>query len=73
MTTQRTEIANEGGTLKITLVKSTIGRPSDQGRAVRSLGLGKVNSSVVRPDTPDIRGQVYKILHLVTVEEIAAK
>ncbi|MGC4104975.1 MAG: 50S ribosomal protein L30 [Thermomicrobiales bacterium] len=59
--------------LKITLVKSTIGRPSDQGRAVRSLGLGKLNSSVVRQDTPDIRGQVHKILHLVTVEEIAAE
>jgi len=77
MTTMRTRTAVEaGGTtqmLKITLVKSTIGRPADQGRAVRSLGLGKLNSSVVRPDTPDIRGQVYKILHLVTVEEIAAE
>ncbi|MGC4191840.1 MAG: 50S ribosomal protein L30 [Thermomicrobiales bacterium] len=61
------------GQLKITLVKSTIGRPADQGRAVRSLGLGKLNSSVVRPDTPDIRGQVHKIHHLLKVEEIAAE
>jgi len=61
------------GQLKITLVKSTIGRPFDQGRAVKSLGLGKLGSSVVRQDTPDIRGQVQKVLHLVKVEEIAAE
>lgn len=65
--------SNAKGQLKITLVKSTIGRPSDQGRAVQSLGLGKLGSSVVRHDTPDIRGQVQKVLHLVTVEEIAAE
>lgn len=75
MTTSTSTETTKGGSgqLKITLVKSTIGRPSDQGRAVRSLGLGKLHTSVVRQDTPDIRGQVQKILHLVTVEEIAAK
>jgi large subunit ribosomal protein L30 len=64
--------ATTGGQLKITLVKSTIGRPSDQGRAVKSLGLRRLNHSVVRPDQPSIRGAVNKISHLVTVEEIAA-
>lgn len=72
-TTTTPETAKGGSQLKITLVKSTIGRPSDQSRAVRSLGLGKLHSSVVRQDTPDIRGQVHKIFHLVTVEEIAAE
>jgi large subunit ribosomal protein L30 len=71
--TANTATTTNGAQLKITLVKSTIGRPSDQERAVRSLGLGKLHSSVVRQDTPDIRGQVHKILHLVTVEEIAAE
>jgi large subunit ribosomal protein L30 len=59
--------------LKITLVRSTIGRPSDQGRAVQSLGLRKLNQSVVRPDHPSIRGAVHKVRHLVTVEEIPAE
>ena len=62
-----------GGQLKITLVKSTIGRPSDQGRAVKSLGLRRLHHTVVRPDHPSVRGAVRKISHLVTVEEIAAE
>lgn len=60
------------GHLRITLVKSVIGRPSDQGRAVQSLGLRRLHHTVVRPDQPSIRGAVRKISHLVTVEEIAA-
>ena len=60
------------GQLKITLVRSAIGRPSDQGRAVRSLGLRRLHHSVIREDTPSIRGAVRKISHLVTVEEVAA-
>ena len=61
------------GQLRITLVRSTIGRPGDQERAVRSLGLGKLNSSVVRKDDPSIRGVVNKISHLVKVEEVAGE
>ncbi|HLU36494.1 MAG TPA: 50S ribosomal protein L30 [Thermomicrobiales bacterium] len=61
------------GQLRITLVRSTIGRPGDQERSVRSLGLRKVNHSVVREDTPSIRGIVNKISHLVTVEEISGE
>jgi large subunit ribosomal protein L30 len=61
------------GQLRITLVRSTIGRPGDQERAVRSLGLRKVNQSVVRGDSPSIRGTVNKISHLVTVEEVAGE
>ncbi len=61
---------NEAGVLRITLVRSTIGRPADQGRTVASLGLRKLNSSVERPDNPSIRGMVTKIRHLVKVEEL---
>jgi large subunit ribosomal protein L30 len=57
-------------TLRITLIRSTIGRPADQGRTIKSLGLRKLNSTVERPDNPSIRGMVNKISHLVKVEEL---
>jgi large subunit ribosomal protein L30 len=63
---------NNGGMLRITLVRSTIGRPADQGRTVASLGLRKLNSTVERADNPSIRGMVTKIRHLVRVEELPA-
>ncbi|MBS4024171.1 MAG: 50S ribosomal protein L30 [Clostridia bacterium] len=56
--------------LKITLVKSLIGRPQDQRVTVKTLGLGKLNSTVVQNDTPQIRGMVNKVAHLVAVEEV---
>jgi len=61
------------GQLRITLVRSTIGRPGDQERAVRSLGLRRLHQSVVRQDNPSIRGTVNKIRHLVEVEEVAGE
>jgi large subunit ribosomal protein L30 len=54
--------------LKITLVRSLIGYPEPQRVIARSLGLRKPNATVVRPDTPEIRGMVRKIPHLVRVE-----
>ena len=56
--------------LKITLVKSTIGRKQDQIRTVQALGLRKIRSVVEKNDTPEIRGMINKVTHLVTVEEI---
>lgn len=61
-----------GGRLRITLVRSVIGRPGDQERTVQSLGLRKVNETVEREDTPSIRGMVEKIKHMVSVEEVAS-
>lgn len=55
--------------LKITLVKSLIGRPQDQRVTVRTLGLTKTNRSVIREDTPQVRGMVDKVGHLLKVEE----
>ena len=63
---------NGTGVLRITLVRSTIGRPADQGRTVASLGLRKLNATVDRPNNPSIRGMVTKIRHLVEVEELPA-
>jgi large subunit ribosomal protein L30 len=59
------------GQLRITLVRSVIGRPVDQERTVQSLGLRHVNQTVEREDTPSIRGMVNKVRHLVSVEEVA--
>lgn len=56
--------------LRITLVKSTIGYKKDQKDTALSLGLRKLNASVVHKDTPVIRGMVNKIRHLVSVEEV---
>jgi large subunit ribosomal protein L30 len=63
---------NRTGILRITLVRSTIGRPADQGRTVASLGLRKLNATVERPNNRSIRGMVTKIRHLVEVEELPA-
>jgi large subunit ribosomal protein L30 len=59
-----------GGQLKITLIRSTIGRPWDQERTVRALGIRRMHQTVVRPDNPSIRGMVTKIRHLIEVEEV---
>ncbi len=55
--------------LKVTLVKSTIGRKADQIATVKALGLKKTNDVVLHNDTPQIRGMINKVGHLVTVEE----
>jgi len=62
-----------GGTLRITLVRSTIGRSADQERTVRSLGLRRLHHTVERPDHPSIRGMVRKVSHLIKVEEVPAQ
>jgi large subunit ribosomal protein L30 len=59
------------GTLRVTLRRSLIGHPKNQKQTARALGLGKMQRTVVRPDTPAIRGMVNTISHLVTVEEVA--
>ncbi len=59
--------------LKITLVKSTIGQKQRQKDTARALGLRKMNQTVVRPDNPQMRGMVFTIQHLVRVEEVEAE
>jgi len=53
--------------LKITQIKSGIGRPETQRRTLAGLGLGKLHRSGVLQDTPAIRGMIVKVSHLVTV------
>ena len=56
--------------IRITWKKSCIGRPSYQRRIVESLGLKRLNHSVVHHDTPTIMGMVNKVQHLVVVESV---
>lgn len=56
--------------LRVTQVKSSIGCPSDQGKTLKALGLGKIGRSVEQVDNDCVRGMIFKIKHLVTVEEI---
>lgn len=57
--------------LKITYKKSMIGYAKDQKETVRSLGLRKLGQSVIKPDNPSIRGMIFKVQHLVIVEEVS--
>ncbi|MGB9795400.1 50S ribosomal protein L30 [Fervidobacterium gondwanense] len=56
--------------LKITLVRSPIGYKYDQKDTVRRLGLRKMHQTVVKDDSPQIRGMVEKVKHLLKVEEV---
>jgi large subunit ribosomal protein L30 len=56
------------GQLRITLRRSRIGSTPRQREVLCGLGLGRINSSVLRPDDPAIRGMVAKVAHLVAVE-----
>ena len=57
-------------TISITLTRSLIGEKPKTRATVESLGLRKINASVERPDTPDVRGMVFRAKHLLEVEEI---
>jgi len=57
--------------LKVTQSRSSIGSKPKQRGTLRALGLGRIGKSNVLPDTPDIRGQLHKVPHLVTVEEVS--
>ncbi|MDR0950104.1 MAG: 50S ribosomal protein L30 [Candidatus Ancillula sp.] len=55
--------------LKITQVKSAIGRKPNQELNLRSLGLKHIGDSVIQEDSPNIKGMINAVSHLVTVEE----
>jgi large subunit ribosomal protein L30 len=56
--------------LKVTLTRSQIGIKPKQRGTLRALGLGKIGSSNVLPDRPEVRGMIAKVPHLVKVEEV---
>ncbi|HET6481434.1 MAG TPA: 50S ribosomal protein L30 [Actinoplanes sp.] len=56
--------------LKVTQIRSGIGRQQNQRNSLRSLGLKRINDVVVKEDRPEIRGMIFAVNHLVTVEEV---
>ena len=56
--------------LRLTQVKSSVGRPADQGKTLKALGLGKIGRTVDQVDNESVRGMIFKVKHLITVEEI---
>jgi large subunit ribosomal protein L30 len=58
------------GKVKITQIKSTIKRPLDQKKTITALGLGRINKSVELENTPQVKGMVNKVSHLVEVSEL---
>ena len=66
----RTQGDGEGKKIRIRQVRSEIGYAEAQRRVLRGLGLNRLGRSVVREDTPSIRGMCNKIRHLVEVEPV---
>ena len=58
------------GRLKVTQVRSGIGGKQNQRDTLRTLGLKRINDTVVKEDRPEIRGMVQTVTHLVSVEEV---
>jgi large subunit ribosomal protein L30 len=56
-------------TLKVTLLRSTIGFNKTQAKTVQGMGLRRIRHSVELPDTPETRGMIHKVRHLVEVSE----
>jgi large subunit ribosomal protein L30 len=58
------------GRLRVTQIRSTVGRLENQKRTMRALGIRRLHQTVEHNDTPVIRGMIARVFHLVTVEEI---
>ncbi len=63
------QVKDAGKTVTVTLVKSPIGFQKVQGKVAEGMGLRKLNATVTLKDTPETRGMIFKIRHLVTVSE----
>ena len=67
MANERTD--TKGATVKVTLVRSPTGFKRNQGTVVRSMGLLRIRHTVELKDTPETRGMIHKVRHLVEVSE----
>lgn len=57
--------------LRVTQMRSAVGRPQRQKDTVRALGLKRLRHSVTHDDRPEIRGMIARVAHLVNVEEVS--
>jgi len=67
---EKKETKKSKGKLKVTYVKSVIGFDKAQGKVIEALGFKKLNTTKVFPDNESIRGSIFKVKHLLKVEEI---
>jgi len=67
MKTKQAKAGPRGATVKVKMIGSVIGCPEPQRATVRGLGLRRMHHVVERPDTPEIRGMVKKVPHLVAI------
>ena len=70
MANQRTDTKGNG-TVKVTLVRARSGSTGTRATVVRGLGLRRIRHTVELKDTPETRGMIHKVRHLVTVERVA--
>lgn len=63
-------MADAKKTLRVTQIKSQIGCPSDQGKTLKALGLGRIGKSSDLVDNDSVQGMIFKVKHLVKVENI---
>lgn len=69
MAKKTTATKDDAKKLTITLIKSPIGFNKTQGQTVQGMGLRRIRHSVTLADTPETRGMIHKVRHLVTVQE----
>jgi len=69
--TKTSKKSKSAGTVKVTQVKSVIGRHQVQKDTLIGLGLNKINRSKTLEDTPEVRGMINRVKHLVTVDDAA--
>ncbi len=58
------------GKIRVTLIRSMIGRPEKHRKVLRSMGLTRMHKTIEMEDTPSLRGKIHKVMHLVKTEEI---
>lgn len=63
-------MADKKKTLRVTQVRSSVSCPSDQGKTLKALGLHRMHQTIEQVDNPCVRGMLFKVRHLVQVEEI---
>ena len=63
------DAANASKTVRVTWVRSDIGYPKDQKATIRAIGFKRLNQTLELPDSPQLRGQIFKVKHMLKVED----
>lgn len=63
------DAANTSKTVRVTWVRSDIGYPKDQKATIKAIGFKRLNQTLELPDSPQLRGQIFKVKHMLKVEE----